>query len=154
MIATLILSTALVLLANSWGGAFVRIKKAQTNFEAAALLESKMAEVEMKYRGGSLEEIPEDPQENEIDSQYKWTVSSKKFEFPDLTPMFAKGEAMNTMVEGVVKQFTATLSKSVKEVTVTIVKMGAGKGGKDLEYTATTYFIDYDKIGNMGVPSQ
>lgn len=147
MIAIMVLSTALTLLASSWGAASIRIRKAQLQFEAASILESKMAEVEIQYRGGSLDEIPEDPQENEIDETHKWRLSSKKMEFPDLTSAFTQGGAVNPMIQTLVQQFTDTLKRSIKEVTVTVI---VSDSGKNYEYSATTYFIDYSKAGGMG----
>lgn len=148
MIAIMVLSTALTLLGSSWGAASVRMRKAQLQFEAASLLESKMAEVELQYRGGSLDEIPEDPQENEIDDKHKWRLSSKKMEFPDLTSAFTQGGAVNPMIQTLVQQFTDTLKRSIKEVTVTVV---VTDNGKNYEYAATTYFIDYNKAGMGGI---
>lgn len=147
LIALVILSTAILLLANSWGGATLRVRKAQYNFEVAALLEAKMAETELKYRGGSLEELPEEPQEFEIDEKYKWRLSSKKIEFPDLKSAFTQGGSINPMVEGLVNQFSDTLSKAIREVTVTVVVM---VDKKSYEYSAVTYFVDYNKVGNLG----
>ncbi len=147
MIAIMVLSTALTLLGSSWGAASTRMRKAQLQFEAASLLESKMAEVELQYRGGSLDEIPEDPQENEIDEKHKWRLSSKKMEFPDLTSAFTQGGAINPMIQQLVQQFTETLKRSIKEVTVTVV---VTDNAKDYEYKATTYFIDYNKVGMGG----
>lgn len=147
MIALVILSTALILLANSWSGAGLRVRKAQSNFEIAALLEAKMAETELKYRGGSLDELPEDPEEFEIDEKFKWRLSAKKIEFPDLTKAFTQGGAINPMVESMVNQFTDTLSKAIREVTVTIILT---MDKKTYEYSAVTYFVDYNKVGNIG----
>ena len=49
-----------------------------------------------------------------------------------------------------IKQLTEGLSKAVKEVTVTVIFKG---GKKPQEYSVTTYFVDYDREFQMGVPS-
>jgi len=147
MIALVVMSSALILLANSWAGATLRVKKAQSSFEIASLLEAKMAETEIKYRGGSLDEIPEDPQEFDIDEKYKWRLSSKKIEFPDITSAFTQGGPVNPMIQTLVQQFTETLNKAIREVTVTIILT---QDKKTFEHSAVTYFIDYNKVGGMG----
>ena len=155
LLAVVILSSAILLLTNSWSGSFLRVKKTQRQFEVAALLERKMIDIEMKYRGKSLDEIPEEegPEEfGEEFPQYQWKINSKKLELPDLSATMAAQEGgTNQFMTTVVKQLTEGISKSVKEVTVTIILQEEGR--KPLEFPLTTYFVDYDKDIQMGMPT-
>lgn len=153
MIAVMIMSTSLLLLANSWSGAFMRTRKTQQAFEVSALLQRKMAEIEIEYRDKPIEEIPEEKEDNFGDEypQYSWRLTSKKLEIPDMTSsLFNRDGGVDETTLMLVKQLSETLSKSVKEVTVTVVL--TPKTGKTLNYSVTTYFVDYDKPLNLGVP--
>ncbi|MEZ0391519.1 MAG: prepilin-type N-terminal cleavage/methylation domain-containing protein [Pseudobdellovibrionaceae bacterium] len=154
MLAVVILATALLLLTNSWSSSFLRVRKTQIQFEVTALLERKMTEIELKYRGKSVDEIPEEESEDFGSEypQYSWKLSSKKLEIPDVSATLAsqEGGAGDFMIS-VVKQMTEALSKSIKEVTVTVIKKDAKP--KPIEYSVTTYFIDYDKDIQFGMPT-
>lgn len=155
LIAVVILSTALMLLANTWSSSGIRVRKTQINFEVAALLERKMTDLEIEYRGKSLDEIKDETSPEPIGEefpQYQWKMKSKKLEFPDLAATLAAQEGgTNQLMTTVVKQLTESLSKSIKEVTVTIIL--EAKGRKPIEYSVTSYFMDYDKDIQMGVPN-
>ncbi len=153
LLAVVILASALILLANSWSAAFLKIRKTQQQFEVASLLERKMTELEIEYRGKPLEEI-QDEKNGDFGSQYPqylWKMSSKKLEIPDISSaMSASSGGVDAMTMSLVKQLTEGLSKSVKEVTVTIVLQAKPK---PLQYSVTTYFIDFDKEIPMGMPT-
>lgn len=153
IIAVVILSSALLLLVNSWGGAYMRIRKTQLNFEVSALLERKMTEVELEYRGKPLEAIPEEKEEDFGDEfpQYSWKLKSKKLELPDLSAaLTAQDGGADQFTIALVKQLTDGLSQMIKEVTVTIV-FSPPKGNK-IEQSVTTYFVDYEKELSLGIP--
>ena len=152
LIAMALLTVALVLLANSWSAAFARVEKTQISFELATHLERKMNEFERKYKGKPLSEIQDEESGDfgDEDTKYAWKMSSKKFNFPDIASTLAAREGgVDTMTMTVIKQMTDQISKSVKEVTVTIIYKHKKK---NLEATATTYYIDYDKGMNLGLP--
>ncbi|KYG64886.1 general secretion pathway protein GspI [Bdellovibrio bacteriovorus] len=145
VIAMVILSSGLLLLANSWSGSFMRVRKTQTSTEVAALLERKMAEIEMQYQGKPLESIEEEKSDDFGSEypQYSWKMTSKEFEVPDISAtLTAQAGGANELALTMMKTLTEHLSKSIKEVKVTII-MKTGK--KPLEYSATQYFVDYDK---------
>jgi general secretion pathway protein I len=156
LLAVVILSSALLLLTNSWGSSYMRIRKTQRQFEVAALLERKMTDVELEYRGKSLDEIQEERGPEEIGEeypQYQWKMTSRKLELPDISSTLASKEGgADAFTMGLVKQLSEGLSKAVKEVTVTIIYT-EGKQ-KPLEYSVTTYFVDFDKELQMGMPTQ
>jgi general secretion pathway protein I len=153
LLAVVILASAMILLANSWSAAFMKIRKTQQQFEVASLLERKMTELEIEYRGKPLEEIQDD-RNGDFGTQYpqySWKMASKKLEIPDVSSAMAAADGgSDAMTMSLVKQLTEGLSKSVKEVTVTVVLQAKPK---PVEYSVTTYFIDFDKEIPMGVPS-
>ena len=156
LLAIVILSSGLMLLTQSWSGGFLRVQKTQAQFEIAALLERKMTEIELEYRGKNLEEIPEERSEDFGDKypQYKWIMKSKALDIPDLSgALGAQDGGADPMTLSVIKQLTDGLSKMVKEVTVTVIlNTPNSKSGKPLEYSVTTYFVDYDKDVQFGMP--
>lgn len=155
MMALVILSSALILLTNAWSGSIMRLQKTQLIFEVSALLERKMAEVEIQYRGKPLTEIPEEAADTfgEEYPQYSWKLTSKQLELPDLSASIiaqSGGGGADQMLLSMVKQLSEGLSKAIKEVTVTVIyKPERGKGA---EYSVTTYFVDYEKEITFGVP--
>ncbi len=156
LLAMVILSSALLLLTNSWSSSFLRVRKTQQQFEVATLLERKMTEVEIEFKGKSLDEIPEEKSDNFGDKypQYSWKLNSKKLEIPDLSSLLGgddSGGSNQKMMMSLVKQMSETLSKAIKEVTVTVIFKPAK--GKPLEYSVTQYFVDYDKEINFGMPT-
>lgn len=152
MIALAILSTAIILLANGWSGSFVRLQKTERTFDASLLLERKMTEVQQLYFGKPLDSIPEKTEED-FGSDYptfSWRLESRKMDFPDMSSVLtlAAGGATQSLLS-VVNQITDTLNKSVKEVKVTVVFKTVPQ---NIEYSATTYFVDYDYEPKFGVP--
>lgn len=147
VLAMVILSSGIILLTTSWGGSFMRVKKTQLSTEVTALLERKMAEVEMEYTGKPLDSIPEE-KEDDFGSdypQYSWKMESKEFEVPDISATLTatdKGNGVDELKLTMMKTLTQHLSKTIKEVKVSIIYKG---GKKPLHYSATQYFVDFDK---------
>lgn len=144
LIAMMILAAGVLLLSQSWSSSYNRIRKTQKNVEVAALLERKLAETDMKYRGKSIDSIPES-EEDEFEGfpDYSWKLESKKFEMPDLTAaLIGRDGGVDQMMMNLMKQFSEHLSKSIKEVKVTIIYK---YNNKEFEYSATMLFVDFDK---------
>src|SRR5690606_37414057 len=136
-----------------WGGSFVRLDRTQKAFEISTLLERKMIDMELRYRGKSLTEIKE-TDEGEFDGypEYSWKMTSRKLEFPDLSAaLTSRDGGVDQLTLTAIKQLTETISKAVKEVTVTVVH-NRGKGKKPVEHSVTTYFVDYNQSPQMGIP--
>lgn len=152
LIALVILVGGLALLVTSWSGSYMRLRKTQTTFEIALLLEQKIGELEFEYRQLPLESIPEEKEGDfgEEYPEYKWQMSAKKLEFPDLTGLTgsdsSNADPMNTMI---MKQITNTLNRAVKEVSVTVT-FNPKNGAKPIKHTVTTYFVNYDTPLNLG----
>lgn len=154
VMAMVILSSGIILLANSWSGSFMRVRKTQLSTEVTALLERKMVEVELEYAGKSLDSIPEE-KEDDFGSdypQYSWKMESREFEVPDISAtLTAQAGGSTELAMTVMKTLTEHLAKSIKEVKVTVIYKGAKK---PLEFSATQYFVDYDKeIPMPGLPT-
>lgn len=152
VLAMTIMASGLMLLVQTWGGSFVRMARAQSSFEVAALLERKMIDYELKYRGKPLTEI-KDSEEGEFEGypEFIWKMESKKLEFPNLaTALYSNDGGVDQMTAGLIQSFSETLSEAVKEVTITVTHTAPGK--KPMDYTLTTYFVDYEKSLNIGMP--
>ena len=156
LIAMLILSAGILLLSNSWSGTFVRIRKTQLNQEITALLERKAAELDLEYHGKPIDTIPEE-REDDFGSEYehyKWKMTSRAFESPNLASiMTSKEGGANEMLLMLINQLTDQLTKTIKEVKVTVIYTG---GKKPLEYSVVMYYVDYDKplsIGGAAAPA-
>jgi general secretion pathway protein I len=144
LLAMMILASGVLLLTQSWSSSYNRIRKTQKNIEVAALLERKLAEIDMKYRGKAIDTIPEEEaDEFEGIEGYSWKLESKKFEMPDLTPiLIGKDGGADQMMIQLMNQFSEHLSKSIKEVKVSVLFKAKGR---DFEYSATLFFVDHDK---------
>ncbi len=145
VMAMVILSTGILLLANSWSGSFMRVRKTQLSTEVAALLERKMIEVETKYNGKPLESIPEEEADDFGSDypQYSWKMTSKPLEVPNITAtMTAQAGGADEMSLTIMRTLVEHLGNSIKEVKVSVIYTG---GKKPLEFSATQYFVNYDK---------
>lgn len=152
VLAMSIMASGLMLLVQTWGGSFVRMNRAQSAFEITALLERKMLDYELKYRGRSLEEIPES-EEGDFEGypQYVWAMDSKALEFPNLaSALYSKDGGVDQMTASLIQNFSETLGKSIKEVTVALTYTAPGK--TPITYKVTTYFVDYEKSLSLGMP--
>lgn len=150
LLAVVILSTGILLLTSSWSGSFVRIRKTQLNQDVAALLERKMAEIDLEYRGKPLDSIPEEKEDDfgSEYSHYRWKLVSREFKAPNLSSiLMSKEGGANEMLMTMINQLTEHLSKTIKEVKVTVIYTG---GKKPLEYSVVTYFVDYNKPLSIG----
>ena len=150
LLAVVILSSGILLLAQSWSGSFLRIRKTQMNQEITALLERKMAEIDLEYRGKPLESIKEED-EDDFGSEYpdyKWKMTSREFQAPNLANLMAsKDGGADQMMMTMITQLTDHLSKTIKEVKVTVIHT---KGKKPIELSVVTYFVDYNKPLSVG----
>ncbi|MFZ4402982.1 MAG: hypothetical protein ACOYOK_02670 [Pseudobdellovibrionaceae bacterium] len=150
LLAAIILSGGLALLSHSWNATEVRNRKTQLTTVMASLLQRKMQEVEMEYKDKPLESIPEE-QEDDFGSEYpkySWKMVSKEFAMPDLSSsLISRAGGADQMMITVIQQMSEHLSKSIKEVKVTVIYKG---GKKPFSYSVTTYFIDYDRPLPLG----
>ena len=149
MVAMLILTGAIVTLTTAWSGNYFRLNKSQLNHNVANLLERKMTEIEILNKGKKFEEIKES-MEGDFKGfpNYRWTMISQEFEMPDMQPILAaQGDGIDETLGIIIKQMGEHIKKSVKEIKVTIY---VKHKKKEIEYSATTYHIDYEKELDLG----
>ena len=145
MIAMIIIAGGIIIVSNAWSGNFMRIRKSALNQEIVHLLERKMLEIDIQYRQKP-NNIPEED-EGDFGSdfpRYRWQIKSREFEMPDLSSLFVgkKDRGADQMTLTLVSQMQEFFRKAIKEVQVTVlVKVGQ----KEVPYSITTYFVDFDK---------
>lgn len=145
IIAVAIMATGILLVGMSWSGTFQKMKKTQVNTEVVALLERKMAEIDAKYKGKPLESIPESEEDTFGDEypQYSWKMESRKFTMPSLSDFLGSREGgVDQLTQMTMKIFTEHLSKTIKEVRVTVFHKTPKK---TQEYSITTFYVDFNK---------
>ncbi|MDX9731430.1 MAG: prepilin-type N-terminal cleavage/methylation domain-containing protein [Bdellovibrionales bacterium] len=162
LVAVMIMTGGLIVIGSSWSSNFMRIEKARMNTNMASLLERKMTETDLQYRGRPLAEIPEeDAGEFEGDDlkHYRWELRSKEFEIPDMTGLIAgaSGSSQSTtapeqgeMMALIARTVTEYVSSSVKEVTVTVYYKSPRAKAKEMAQSISTYFVDYSKPMSIG----
>lgn len=145
VLAMMVMSSGLFILTNAWSGTYTRLQKTQIQVQLAALLERKVVEIEREYKGKSLDSVPEE-KEDDFGSDvpdYSWKMQSRKLEIPDLTSsLTAKSGGANEDMLRIMKMFTEHLSKSIKEVKITIIHKAKKK---PVTAEVTIYLIDYDR---------
>ncbi len=158
LVAVMIMTGGLIVIGSSWSGNLMRIEKARVNANMAALLERKMTELDLLYRGKPLADIKEEDA-GEFDGDlknYRWEMRSKEFEMPDLTAAVS-GQSQgqnNEMLVLIARTVTEYVKTAVKEVTVTIFYKNNRSKSKEIKQSVSTYFMDYSKpISISGLPA-
>lgn len=154
LVALMIIAAAIIASASLWSGNLSVMRKSSLNYDVATILERKMVEIEAKYKDKPLTEIPEE-ESGDFGTdfpQYRWTLKSRELEFPDLTNMIIGNDeaaAGNEQLISMVKQMTEYLNKVIKEVKVSVF---IRRGKREMEFSATQYFVDYNKdfMGGLG----
>lgn len=149
LIATAILAGAMLVIGTMWSGNSMRVRKSNLYNNVAFLLESKIAEIEAKYKDKALTEIPEsDGGAFDGYPNYSWKMESKEFEMPDLSAVLTKqNNGAKEEFLSMIKQMTEYISKAIKEVKVTII---VKSGKKEVPFSITTYFVSYDQDFALG----
>ena len=145
VLAMMVMSSGLFILTNAWAGTYNRLRKTQIQVQLAALLERKVTEVEREYKNKSLDSIPEE-KEDDFGSDtpdYSWSLNSRKLEIPDLTSTLTSREGgADPQMMQIMKAFTEHLSKSIKEVKITVIYKDKKK---PITADVTIYIVDYDR---------
>lgn len=144
MIALVILTGAAVAAVQLVSANATRVQKSRIHTLAALLLERKMIEVVEEYGQKSLAEIKdEDAGKFEDEPEFRWEFKSKNFEMPDVRQaIIAKDDGANEYVLTLFGILKDHIDQSVKEASVTVF---GTLNGKEIKYTASTYFVDYSK---------
>ena len=145
ILALMVMSSGLLILVNAWTGTYSRLRKTQVQVQMAALLERKVTEIEREYKNKSLDSIP-DAKEDDFGSdipEYSWSMKSRKLEIPDLSSILtSKAGGANEDLLRIMKAFSEHLSKSIKEVKITIIFKSPKK---PLTADVTIYIVDYNR---------
>ena len=150
VLALVVMASGLFILTNSWASTYSRLRKTQVQVQIATLLERKVTEIEREYKNKSLDSVDaekEDKFGGEVPDTYSWRMSSRKLVIPDLSPVLAAQEGGGgDIMMMVMKIFTEHLSKTIKEVKISVINTELGK---PLIADVTIYMIDYDKPINL-----
>lgn len=152
ILAMMIIASGLLVLSNSWGGTYARLRKTQIQVQMAALLERKIVEIEKEYKNKPIDSIP-DEKTDDFGSdypEYSWKMTSQKLELPDISPLLeaqaSAGDGGDTGVKldlnSLMKMFTEHISKSIREVKIEIIYADKKK---PIKVDVVIYMIDYDK---------
>ncbi len=160
VIAMMIMIGALIVIGNSWSGNLMRIEKARMNSNLALLLERKMTEIDLEYRGKPLTEIKEEDG-GEFEgpyANYRWEMRSREFEMPDLSGLIGarnEGNSKNNEIAALIaKTVSEYMKTAVKEVTVSIIYQSQKGKKKEIRQSISTYFMDYTKpLSLSGLPA-
>ena len=162
LIAVMILTGAMVVIGSAWSGNSARIEKARVNATMAALLERKLTELELEYRGRPLTEWKEEDAGDFSQvagsggtgqdlRSFRWEMSSKEFEVPDLSSLNPQnrdnvGLGQNDQITGLIMRTVSEYIKQVvREVTVTVIYTPRRKSARELRQSVSTYFVDYSR---------
>lgn len=144
LFATIILGGALVALSSSWSGTVFSFRKSEKVQIITSLLKSKTTELELKYAQTGYGAIPE-AEDGDFGDEFpdlKWKSEVRELEFPDLAALMLSEEGkIDEMTRTVIKQMTDHFSKNIKELKITIT--WAGTKNKPVEYSVTTYIVNY-----------
>jgi general secretion pathway protein I len=155
LIATVIMAGAIMVLANSWSGNFIRVRNARINNNMASLLEKKMTEYEIKSKEKPQEELPE-ADGGDFGPKfpgYRWEMKSQPFEMPDISGSLSSKEGgVDEMTLMIVKTTAEYIKDACKEIQVTVFYKP--QRGREISHSATTYLVDFSKEIPMpgGIP--
>lgn len=155
MVAVMIMIGAMIVIGSSWSSNMMRIEKARINANMAALLERKMVELDLLYRGKPVSEIKEEDSGEFEDPNmkgYSWQMRSKEMEMPDLTGAIGANadSSQKELLIMIAKTIQEYVKTTVKEVTVTVTYKSNRVRAKLLKQSISTYFIDYSKPISVG----
>ncbi len=142
VLAMMIMTTGLSIMATSWNGTYTRLRKTQIQVQLAALLERKVVEIEREHKNTSIDAYPEN-QEDSFGSElpgYSWKMESQKFNLPNLAGIIGGGE--NNTLATIFKLFSDHLNKTVLEVKVTVFFKDKKK---TYDASVVVYKIDFDR---------
>ncbi len=144
LIAMILLAGALIVLGSSWSGSLTAIRKSRSLTTLSLLLQKKITEYEIKYSEKKGSNIPEEEEGDFGDDfpNYRWKMQSKAIGVPDLSKALTARDGGATETEiMVVKQLKDMIESAVKELKVSVFwKVET----KELEYSITTYLVNYD----------
>ena len=153
VIALGIMGTVMIVLTSSWTGNFRRVRKAKVQTQAVYLLQKKMTELEVFYRG-RINRLPKEKQKGSFEDKrfkkYTWEWEANEFKMPDIARLFVKQEGLVDETSlTVLKQMKKYLEDSIREVKVTLIYQASPKA-QPIKYSIATVFVDYDVPIQLG----
>jgi len=154
VIALGIMGMVMIVLTSSWRGNFRRVKKAKIQTQAVYLLQKKMTELEVFYKG-RVRELPKDEQtgkfKDKLLENYSWKWKAQKFNMPDIARLFTSEEGIvdETSVQ-ILNKMKNYMEESVREVRLTLLYRASPKS-KAVKYSISTIFVDYDVPLQIGL---
>jgi general secretion pathway protein I len=156
VIAMAIMTIAFASILAVEGGSINASARAKQMNIVSMLAKNQMVETEFKIQGKKFEEVrkEESGQFPPPYEDYRWKSVIKEIKFPNLAPSASKtgstsgsgtssgavGSGGQTEMESTIaKTMTTYLSKSIREVTVSIIW---NRSGKDQSYSLATYWVD------------
>ena len=140
MVALSIVALSVLTITLSWSGNYGRIRKIKIYNDMAYLLETKMKEFELLYRGLPLEKIPKNltGKFEKKYSKYIWTFQSQNFELPDLESLFLEQNTEIGEFDSLIfKQVKNLLTTSIKEIKLSV---STKIRKKEITQSVATYF--------------
>ncbi len=146
LIAVAILATTLVALMAAQGSAFLSSERADSLTEGVFLARQKMTDIELELNKSMDEgKFPDEMSDksgsfDEPHDDYRWKYAVKKVEIPIVD---SGKEEQNAMVGNYMQQVMDQISKSVREVKLTVYW-----GSKDIkeedqpQFSVTTHIVD------------
>ncbi len=148
-LAIMVVSLASIIAVESNSiNATIRAKQMNT---VAMLARNKMIELEYEVQGKTFDEMKKESsgQFKEPFNDYKWSWTIKEMKFPNFSAAFSGAAAGgdegsgaqggSDMVATMVRLITNYLSKSLREMTVTISWM---RSGKEQSFSVSTYWVN------------
>lgn len=141
MISLSIVAFAVITLTLAWAGNYGRLNKIKIYKDMAYLLDVQMKEFQMRYKGKKVNTIPKEEKgvfEEEF-KRYSWKFESQELKFPDLNSLLIEQQEVGEMQIQMIQQFKDKITKTVREVRVSVSTKIKGK-----EYTQSvaTYFVN------------
>ena len=126
-----------------------RMKKARLLEKTAYLLEFKMLELEERFQGEKIDELPEqDEGEFENEKNYSWTYETQPLTLPSLEMFLSLIQLPeNELNRKMAQTLTDVLSESITELKLTVHYKE--KRGPEFHYSLTSYFINYKKAPEL-----
>lgn len=150
LIATMILSGALIAISSSWTGSVMAYRKGRKINVITHLLQKQATEMELQFKGESL--IADRELEGDFGRDYpdlSWKTEVKPLEFPDLAPILVNQSdgGIDQLTLTVIQQMSSQLSQAIKEMKVSIF----WKQGENIStYSITTYLVSYNQLALPG----
>lgn len=141
MISMSIVVLSILTLSVAWSSNYGRLGKIRIYHDMAYLLNIQMKEFEMRFRGVSIDRIPDEESgtfEDEF-SKYSWKFESQSLEFPDLTSLLLEeNQTINEYQMQILTDVKKRLESSIKEARLSVF---IRVNNREFKKSVATYFV-------------